>query len=676
MGSTAMIETTLGELEHPAAGARFRPDIEGLRAVAILLVVAFHVGIPGWRGGFVGVDVFFVVSGYLITGLLVREIEHTGRLDIVRFYARRARRLLPAFAAMLLATLLAGAIFLAPDERVVSARTAFASSLYASNLWFQFYSSGYFGPDTGDNPLLHTWSLAVEEQFYLVWPIVVILALATLRSRRALVGVMIGISLASFAACLWLIRVDAQSAFFSSPGRAWEFSVGGLAALVSPTAAACLDRFSGAVAAVGLAAILASGVLLDPGAAFPGGLALFPVLGTAALMMSGVSARSGVVRWLLATRPMQQIGRLSYSWYLWHWPVLIIGTAAFPSIDVFGRLGLALLALGAAAACHVLIENPIRYQPFLVARPLAMLGLAAAITLVTVGSSRVAKSSAVLASDTPLQRAIAEARRAVPPGLYGTGCFLDYPVVRTRECAFGALDSPTTIVLFGDSHAAQWFAAFETIARQQGWRLIVLTKAGCPTADVEVLRWTGRRMSYGECSIWRQAALQRIAELRPAAVILGNSDNHVTRPGDAGPDRLSMAQWRGGMRRTLEQLSEEGLRSVTLRDTPGPGLDVPKCLSRANAQKPLNDVCSMPRSRALRDDVYQASREAATGIEGAATLDLTDQFCSSDTCPARVGGLIVYGAPGHIANGFALSLAGVLARRITPLVMPGRAATF
>ena len=669
-----MIETTPGPLEH-SASLTFRPDVEGLRAVAILLVVAFHVGIPGWPGGFIGVDVFFVVSGYLITSLLVYEIETTGRLDILRFYARRARRLLPAFAVMLVATVLVGEFLFGADERVMYTRAAFAASLYASNIWFQLNSPGYFGGNTADNPFLHTWSLAVEEQFYLVWPLVIVLAFTRLRSKRALVVVMAALSILSFGACLWLVSKDPQTAFFSSPGRAWEFGIGGLAALITPWFVQRFGPFGGAVSFVGLLTIFLSTMLFDSGTAFPRFSALLPVVGTGAVLMAGTSLRKGAAASLLRLRPMQYIGRLSYSWYLWHWPVLILGAAALPGLELPGRIGLAALSLGIAAMCHVLVENPIRYNRYLAAKPMAMLCLAAAITVVTVAVSRMGKSSAEIASATPLQRAVAQARRGVPPGLYGTGCFLDYPVAQPKECVFGDRAGPTAIVLFGDSHAAQWFSAFDTIAKEQRWRLIVLTKAGCPTSDVEVRRWSKKRQSYPECSSWRAAALERIVNLRPAVVFLGNSDNHVTRQGDAGAPRLDMQEWQAGTRRTLEHLSAAGLRTVTLRDTPGPGLDVPQCLARAEVRKQPISRCTMPRLRAVRDDVFQASQGAALGLANASMLDLTTQFCSETACPPILGGEIVYGDPGHIANGFARSLAGVISNQIVPSVENATKAT-
>jgi peptidoglycan/LPS O-acetylase OafA/YrhL len=268
------------------SSAAFRPDIEGLRGIAVLMVVAFHCGIPGFSGGFTGVDVFFVLSGYLITGLLVAEIRETGELHLLQFYARRIRRLLPASALMLAPTLLIGAAILAPQEVIFAGRTGRATALYLSNLFFAINAANYFAPDIKTNPLLHTWSLAVEEQFYLFWPLLILLGLRVWRSMRALIAVEASVTLLSLGGCLWWTAHAGAFAFYQLPARAWEFGIGGLAALL-PHGTLRLPSISRqALGWWGMVGIAASAICITEVWNFPGWMALIPVLGTATVLVA------------------------------------------------------------------------------------------------------------------------------------------------------------------------------------------------------------------------------------------------------------------------------------------------------------------------------------------------------------------------------------------------------
>ena len=649
----------------PAPGARagpsFRPDIEGLRGVAILLVVAFHLDLPGFRGGFIGVDVFFVLSGYLITGLLAQELEATGRIQVLAFYARRVRRLLPAATVMLGGTVLLLSLFFSPDERAVFARSALAAAIYVSNIEFQRDSSDYFARDASQNPFLHTWSLSLEEQFYLVWPVLLILTRALFRTRPLSVLPLFALSAASFAVCLWMSASDPQAVFFFSPARAWEFGVGGLAALAPRALWSRLEKLSALLGALGLAGIVGAAAVLRADMALPGVLSLLPVLSTAVVVLAGARAGDRGAGWLLGCKPLLLLGRLSYSLYLWHWPVLVLGRAVSPSLGLAGRSLLAALALALAAASYALVENPIRHHRGLASRPLATLCLGAALTLLIAGTTDLARKLALQAAATPGQRAIAAARWA-PASLSDSGCFLDRAGTRLRPCAFGHTGSDRTLALFGDSHAAQWFNAVDALANLHGWRLLVFTKMGCPTVSADIKLWFTRPIPYPECSAWRETALERIIAEKPALVVLGNSDRHVS--GDEGPPRLSLERWREGMRATLERLDRAGIHTVILRDTPGPDIEVPTCLSRLHAGTLGAGSCDVPRARAVREDVFRASQEAAAGLSHVSTLDLTDSFCTRDTCPAVRNGTIAYGLPGHISHAIAGTLAGTLARRL------------
>jgi peptidoglycan/LPS O-acetylase OafA/YrhL len=336
----------------------FRPDIEGLRGIAVLIVVAFHCGIPGFSGGFVGVDIFFVLSGYLITGLLVREIHQTSRLNLLQFYARRVRRLLPACALTLILTLALGAVILAPAELVFAGRAARATALYMSNVFFGINAADYFAPDVESNPMLHTWSLGVEEEFYLFWPLLIVLGLRGLRSTKALWVLLWGVTVVSLGLSIWFTARGGTFAFYQLPARAWEFGIGGLAVL--PLSGRIRLR-SGAWIAVGwlgVALILGSAYFILNGVGFPGWIALVPVVGTMATLLAGAELPDRGVGRLLNTGPLQIVGTLSYSWYLWHWPCLVLAKALYPAIAVWGKIGVATASLILAAITHIWSSGP------------------------------------------------------------------------------------------------------------------------------------------------------------------------------------------------------------------------------------------------------------------------------------------------------------------------------
>jgi peptidoglycan/LPS O-acetylase OafA/YrhL len=339
----------------------FRPDVEGLRGIAVLTVVLFHAGLAGLAGGFVGVDVFFVISGFLITGLLLRERERTGRIAFLAFYARRARRLLPAAIVVLVATLIAAQNLVAPLDRAAVGLDGAAAALSIGNIRFALASGDYFANVASPSPFLHFWSLAVEEQFYLLWPALILLVARGVHARRRLVLGLIGLVGVSFAANLVLTDLAANWAFYSLPTRAWELGLGGLAAVA--VGAGITERAPRGTLAVagwaGLSAIAVATVTFDAGLAYPGVAAVAPALGTAVLLAAG-RRRLGPSA-ILSTAPLRFVGRISYSLYLIHWPVLVLAPFAFGGpLDDLGRAGLVGLAGLLAVASWALIETPFR----------------------------------------------------------------------------------------------------------------------------------------------------------------------------------------------------------------------------------------------------------------------------------------------------------------------------
>lgn len=645
--------------EAPAPPAHhrlaFRPDIEGLRGVAVLLVVAYHAGVPGFGGGFVGVDVFFVLSGYLITALLRAEVQQTGRVDLVQFYARRVRRLLPAAALVLAATVVAGVMIYSPLESLRMARSAVAAALYSSNMLF-VHSLDYFAPAVKTNPLLHTWSLAAEEQFYLVWPLLVILAAR--RPRIRLAPLLAALSLVSLVLCVWATTRFPTWAFYTTPLRAWEFGIGGLACMLP--AAVLSRRHAGALAFAGAAAVLVAGFAFSARTQFPGIAALLPVLGTAAVLVAGAAEPRGLVGRALGTRLPQLLGRFSYAWYLWHWPVLVMAAALVPGISLPGRIACALLALVAAWATFVCVERPVRQSRALAARPWASLGVGAALTAVALafGLAWYAATARQLATPAQARLVAAAADRS---RIYGEDCMVGRLRNATlRECTFGDTTSAVTIVLFGDSHATHWFPALDRLAIERGWKLVTLLKVQCPAP--RVLVFSPRLSAYvPQCSEWRESALRRIAELRPAAVVHASWHGYVQGvDGRTGAAHLTPAEWGAGARSTFQAITAGGTPVLLVRDPPSMPRDVPACLSAGGA-------CDMERARVLHEAAFQAEAAAARGLP-VGILDATNRFCDAERCHVETDGRVLYFDANHITATTAASMAPDFGRELDQLM--------
>ncbi|MGV0743647.1 acyltransferase family protein [Mycolicibacterium sp. XJ870] len=676
---------------------QFRPDIEGLRALAVLAVVLYHAGVPGLSGGFIGVDVFFVVSGFLITGLLWREASGTGTVHLASFYAARARRLLPAAAVVLVATSVAAAVLLPPLQARKVLGDTIAGALYLGNYRFAVEGTDYLAADA-PSPLQHYWSLGVEEQFYLLWP-ALILGIAwvltrTGRSHRSAApyaGVLLGVAGLSLALSLiWTQSLPAW-AFFSLPTRAWELAVGGLIALTAANWRNLPPVCAAIVGWGGVALILVTCTQIGAATPYPGTAALIPVLGTALVIGAGCATPELGVGRLLSNPVMRAIGRLSYSWYLWHWPVLLLAPALFGTeLNLAGRLAMVVVSLGLAILTLHLIENPARFAAALRAsawRSLAVGGIATGVAVcaglallvvrpVPTGSGPAAVPVASVAAPpsaapralTPREqlRAAVEASaelRAVPSNLspaldniaepepFVNGCVLSWKDVTQPECASGDTGSATTVALLGDSHAAMWQPALEPIAQQQGWRLETRSKVTCPLMKLPIVSpYLGREFS--ECKQWRAEVLAQVEKDRPALIVL----DMVRRYGaDFGFVSYDPA-WLDGLTRLVSQLRGTGARVLVLGPVPDPHSTVPTCLSAH-----MDDVlaCSPERSIAMNDNGI-AAETAAVQAGGGQYVNLSEFFCTDQRCPVIVGNTLVFFDDNHITAEYARLMSPIL----------------
>ncbi|MBB6465668.1 peptidoglycan/LPS O-acetylase OafA/YrhL [Aminobacter lissarensis] len=648
-----------------AAASSFRPDIEGLRAIAVGGVVAFHFGMSDLPGGFIGVDIFFVISGYLITRHLMQEIGRSGTVDLWRFYGRRARRLLPASLLVIAVTLVAGYFILAPSEQQLYAKGALFASSYVINLWLLRWSFDYFAADTASNPFLHFWSLSVEEQFYLLWPAFLLLAMRLRPDPRGIALILGLVAAVSFAVSAWMTSVAQPWAFYFSPLRAWEFAVGGLVSLGLAERWASGFRFSPAMGWTGIALIATAYLSVSETDPFPGFIALLPVAGTAMLLLSGARQSAMGPASLLSLPPFQWTGKLSYSLYLWHWPVIVYATILWPDLTLTGRLACLLVTVGLSYLSYRFVEDPVRLSGWLSAVSLRSLGLAALLTSLGVALSFGASQLAAHSVDPDQKRIAESAARSSSARQIDTGCVASLEQTTPRSCSLGAAQSRKTIVLFGDSHADHWSTPLAKIAEANNWRVVTYLKSSCSVAAVPT--WNVRLMrAYSECDAWRQMAMKEIADLKPDAVIVAQfSYSYVENDVNGDLDHLVTRDvWADGLRWSLSALSETSGEVVLLRDVPVHKSYLDRCVARSLWQGRSSSVCDTPRQEAIDERVSKTEQAATSGLRGVRYVDLTELFCNETTCPAMIDGKLTFRDRHHIATPYAATLAGSMQRAI------------
>ena len=690
------------------------PEIEGLRAFAVLSVLVYHAHL-GFSGGYIGVDVFFVVSGFLITGLLVREAESTGGISLREFYARRARRLLPASALVLVVTLVLANRLLDPIRAHDNAVDALYASGFIANFRFATVGADYFQQALAPSTLQHWWSLAVEEQFYVVWP--GLLALTWGLSRRLRRGAALRASAFAVIALIGTVSYvlgrsltasNPSWGYFATWSRAWELAAGAAAALLWSARV----RLAGPVRAVlgwaGLALVVFAAVRFDAHTPFPGSAAWVPVGGTLLVLVS--IGASGAPGRLLSLPPLLWVGARSYGLYLWHWPLLVLLEARIDNPSPWARLATLVVGAVAAMISYRFVENPVRHHRLLSGSAWRSLSLGVALTgaslcasavvlvlsndlggntgyvapvLTTVPptpSTSIAPPTSIGTGPTgsvqetvpvaptttlaPADELAARVRNELQPLidasskndlvpdnlrpslkkipddktlLFSNGCMAKFPVTTNPSCEFGDTAGSTTIVLFGDSHVAQWFPGLDAAGKRHGWRILALTKMGCPSADVTVGRFDGS--AYTACNTWRKLTIDRIIDARPALVILTN----FRYSGLKG--FIPMDVWKEALGRTVSALRDARLKVLMLSDSPSTWEEQSTCIARH--RKSLSR-CNVPRDEATRPAYIRVNEEVAEQF-GAASYEVTDWMCT-DVCPAIIGDVAVYLDKNHITN--------------------------
>jgi peptidoglycan/LPS O-acetylase OafA/YrhL len=666
--------------------------------------VVYHSGLPV-PNGFLGVDVFFVISGFLITTILVRELVTTGTIGWARFVGRRIRRLLPAAILVLVVTALV-AWFVVPGLRRRDIGTDVAgAALYVVNWVFAHRAVDYLASDSIPSPVQHFWSLAVEEQFYVVWPLALIaLALALKRLGRrpgtGVVGVLLAaIAVPSFGYAVWLGHVDPDRAYFVTTTRAWELGVGAALAVWCvgreagrPSGWEASTRHTRGVAVlgwVGLAAVVGSAVWLPAGATTPGPWTLVPTLGAAAVLLTGwLGAPNGPVR-VLGAAPMVWIGGLSYSIYLWHWPALVLTEWALGEITTTQRVLVLALSLLPAWASHRWLESPIHQSRALATRtrPVLALGVAlsavgalAALPLVDAASPfRTTPVSGTRPSVDTLGAATLESPPSTDPARYAVDdwpwltpdpqlagedrpaadvdrCQVDRLVEEPVACEFGVPGGTTTVALVGDSKAMQWLPALERLAGDRGWRVVTYGKSACALADGHAQN-EGR--PYPACDEWNRRVMERLRAEPPDLLL---TSGYAASAWDG--ERATRAALVAGLAGRWSQLREAGVPVVVLGDSPLSPDDLDVCTAR---HPHALSRCAFDRAPAVAGSGLPAQREAAAS-SGTPLVDLTPWVCPVDRCPVAIGNVTIHRAGDHLTATYVRTLAPVLGEALTRAV--------
>ena len=677
-------------------GTAIRPEIQALRAIAVVTVVVFHFWPSLVPGGYVGVDVFFAISGFLITGHLIREVGRTSKVSLPGFWARRARRILPA-ALLVLAFTLVAVLLIVPqnlwDQFLAEIR---ASTLYYENWYLAGQAVDYLGQDNRPSPVQHYWSLSVEEQFYIFWPVLIVIAMLFARKAtdnvrlRAIATMLALLTVASLAWSIIGTATTPESAFFITPTRVWEFGAGGLLALMAASRAD--PRLRAVVSWLGVLMILAAAFLYTKETPFPGYAAILPIAGTVLVIWAGApEVRWSPLGWM-RLRPVQWTGDVSYSIYLWHWPLLILAPFLLDrALSNSVKLLLVALTLVLAALSKRFVEDPVRQGSFLAReRPrktalvmvVATLPVLLGVTLALrdLGNRQATDQLAaerLLASNPPCLGAAARDPRNQPcvnpklrnvvipsPGSVkfdeggkGENRNRNVCIDGLKEedglsvCGLGVKRSKAKrqAALIGDSHAAQWRPAFSVLGKERDWYIASMTESGCDFTTVTRMR---NPQDPEACAQWKRD-IPKWLKAHPEVSTVFFSQLATGDPSEVASYKKAWA----GLPSTVKQV-------VVIRDNPRTTDTSLDCIERAiDRGRPAGVACANPRSEADRTDSAAVAADELGG-DRFRTVDLTDFYCDRTRCYPVIGGVLVYADGNHQSPQWNQTLAPFLLRAV------------
>jgi peptidoglycan/LPS O-acetylase OafA/YrhL len=615
------------------------PQIQALRALAAVLVLVYHAQ---WLdGGYIGVDIFYVISGFLITGILVRELDTTNSISLVSFYARRTKRLLPASFLVIFVTGIAGYILLPASMREAFGRDLIAASTYISNFFFALWENDYQNLNSTPSPFIHFWSLAVEEQFYLFWPFFILL-LFRLGKRRAVLYGIVATLIGSFLFSLYLTEHAPIWAFYILPTRAWELAAGALLVFLPE-----LKKMRPVIALSSLVVILTATKIFDEATPFPGTAALAPVIATV-LLLASRSNWPPTLNVVAKSRATQWLGAISYPLYLWHWPVLVIPAIYLgEELNTLQVIALLSLTVALAGLTHKFVEVPLRDAKIQQRSVFKAAALATSVSVIIGGLTFVQHSNTITvqvgieAADGVVELSLDEVRSK--PLVNDDGCHIHVRETVSPRCEYGDTSSERTIVLYGDSHAAQWFPALDLIGQRKGIKIVSLTKSACPSA--EVIKELSSQYVIEDCQAFRDSSVARINKIKPLAVILTGMQP-FTAPYS---DESAKSWWLAGEKVLFNRIKGATQYPIYITDTPLPRVDIPDCLVAGRG-----DAC---------DTARPIDAEVATGL---IAINPTPWLCA-DKCPAVVDGIIAYRDQSHLTVAMSKHLSSKLEIALTRL---------
>lgn len=670
----------------------FRPEIQALRAVSVLLVILFHLWPTRLTGGYVGVDVFFVISGYLITSHLLRERDATGSIALRSFWARRIRRLLPAASLVLLSTLVATVVLVPQSAWQAIVREIAASALYIENWVLASSAVDYFAADEVATPLQHYWSLSVEEQFYLVWPLI-LLGLGALAVRRGMpvrrvltVGVSI-VAVISLAYSVWYSYTTPSAAYFSTFTHAWEFAAGALVALVVIPSEAMSSRVRAVMSWAGMALILGSGIVYTGATVFPGFLALIPIAGAILVIVAGDSRETRLSpSRAYSLAPVQFIGGISYSAYLWHWPLIVLLPWVLGrELGAKDKLVILAVTIVLAYLSKRFVEDPFRSSRRIASKSRFAYIFAFGSAALLVAGSAVPFAVVDIRTNESIAAANAQLEKVGTPAgecfgaaamLSGAECpesfvaddsyLLATQIAKDEDKSadkreivlpggitafeYGDPDAAKTIALIGDSHARHYRPAIRQIVAEHGWRLLVISKDSCSPSVADWVSANGYDSGPG-CTAWRTQLLEELPSVPGIDVIVTSS----VAPRYARETADVQAQAAAAFTEMWRAWVGGGKQVVVIADVPGPESDQRNSRDCVASHPDTVDPCSSPRDVVLETDAMVVAA-TETPQEGLTLLDLTSAYCDDETCHVVVGSIVVYGGGAHISNLFSRTL--------------------
>lgn len=627
-----------------------RADLQGIRAFAVAMVIAYHLDPSLLPGGFVGVDVFFVLSGFLITQVIYSELERTGKIDLIAFWTRRIKRLLPNALFTLAAVLLASWTLLPAYRWQTVAWDVGSAAVLLSNFHFAETAVDYFRVDDPPSPVLHFWSLSIEEQFYIALPVLLLLMMPLVR-RRPRFGtnaILALVTIGSLATCLWIMRSDQAAAFFYTQSRVWQLALGGLLGINFDARKHISSHIRGVAGWAGAAMIAFAALYFDDGTPYPGVNALVPTFGALALILGLDSgALANPLRSFVSLKPLAWIGDRSYSLYLWHWPVIIFAQSVAP-LNATGKAVTLLIIVVTACTAYSYVERPIHHGDLRSWSRLRIPGYAvAAVGIVCL--------MAALLPNMPQPEQSIERTAAIEIASkdfganYSDHCHLSYDELEQKPCVYGTNGAPHKVVLFGDSHAAQWFAPLERAARESGWELLAWTKTTCPWAQARIW-YPPKKAFYDACTTWRENTISNVIQQKADIVVLGQLADYTGYFYDGAVLKGKQAEtvWQKAILETIDRFEAAGIQIVVIADNP-------------RMYKSFRDCLAMERGNCGRDRT-----EATTGASKMTQfikserpqvriLDLTNRICDANWCPAMRDGRILYQDLHHLRASYLVS---------------------